>query len=189
MIGKKQQRMIVKEALKALGGKSVEQLSRRVCERFLDSSLFANSSVIMGYMAMRLEASPNLIMQRALDEGKQVVVPVVDFERKEIVPARLKSLTEGLIKDNYGIWQPEIIDPIDVELIDVVIVPALGYDTSGRRLGRGGGYYDKFLAKKGLNAKKCGFCLSCQILEEIATDTHDQPVDYLVTEDTFNKTL
>ncbi len=66
----------------------------------------------------------------------------------------------------------------------MIIVPGLVFDRTGFRLGRGGGYYDKFLADKKLRAKKCGFCFAEQLLKEdnLPVSKNDIAVDFLVND-------
>jgi 5-formyltetrahydrofolate cyclo-ligase len=64
-----------------------------------------------------------------------------------------------------------------------VIVPGLAFDSRGRRLGRGGGFYDRFLSQPDLTAVTCGVALEAQILEDLPREPHDVPVDLLITEE------
>ena len=70
---------------------------------------------------------------------------------------------------------------IDAKKIDCVIVPGAAFDVHGKRLGLGGGYYDRFL-KLAENAKKISLAFDFQILENIPTEPHDLPVDFIITE-------
>ena len=86
-------------------------------------------------------------------------------------------------KDQMGVPAPvdgARIDPGDLQL---VLVPGMAFDRSGRRLGRGGGFYDRFLARLAPGTLKIGFCFRCQVLEEIPTSDHDRLVDAIVTAD------
>jgi len=66
------------------------------------------------------------------------------------------------------------------EELDLVIVPGLGFTPDGHRLGRGGGYYDRFLATPGLRARLIGVCFSGQVFPLLPTEGHDRPVDQLI---------
>lgn len=70
------------------------------------------------------------------------------------------------------------------DVIDLVVVPALAYDERGNRLGRGGGFYDRFLGRTDLQAVKVGVAFDEQILPEVPMDNNDQPVDLVVTDRT-----
>jgi 5-formyltetrahydrofolate cyclo-ligase len=58
----------------------------------------------------------------------------------------------------------------------------MAYDRQGGRLGRGGGYYDRFLGQPGLRAVRCGLAFAEQVVDELPTAPHDQPVDIVVTD-------
>jgi len=179
---KKEQRDFLKGRLSAVSGYDIAVMSIRMCSNFVESELFGNSDVIMAYMAMAKEADPAGIIRAAIDAGKTVAVPVIDWDLRRIKPAILKSLTDGLEKDRYGILTP--IDPefIPASRIDVVIVPGLGFDKNCNRLGRGGGFYDKFLSDDTLKAVKCGFAFSVQVLDEIVVSEYDIKMDCIITE-------
>jgi len=72
--------------------------------------------------------------------------------------------------------------PVPREEIDVVLIPAVAFDRQGRRVGYGGGYYDRFLPEIP-RAARIGAAFACQIVAEIPPDPHDVPADWIVTED------
>ena len=67
--------------------------------------------------------------------------------------------------------------------IDLVVTPALGFDGKGNRLGRGGSCYDRFFANARLKAARCGFAFAQQQVETVPVAEHDEPVDFLVTDE------
>lgn len=73
-------------------------------------------------------------------------------------------------------------DPVDPSVPDVVIVPGLGFTATGRRLGRGGGWYDRFLAGRRADAVVIGVCFTEQVIDDVPVDVHDVPVDVVVTD-------
>ncbi len=182
MVKKQQMRDVLKQRLRGLSDKEIATMSRGMCDLFICSELFEKSNVIMAYMAMANEADPAGIIRAAMDAGKRVAVPVIDWDLRRIKPAIINSLTGGLEKDRYGILTPIAPEFIPVSQIDVVIVPGLAFDENGNRLGRGGGFYDKFFSDNTLKAVKCGFAFSLQVLENIAVAEQDRKVDCLITE-------
>ena len=64
----------------------------------------------------------------------------------------------------------------------MVVTPGLGFDRNGNRLGRGGGYYDRFFAHGRLKACKCGFAFAEQLIDSVPVTDHDQPMDMLITD-------
>lgn len=78
---------------------------------------------------------------------------------------------------------PDAPDPVDPSVPDVVVLPGLGFTPHGARLGRGGGWYDRFLARRGAGCVTIGVCFSEQLLDELPVDDHDVAVDVVVTDD------
>ena len=127
------------------------------------------------------EVSVDRILLEALRAGKTVTVPLI-VSRTEMQAAVLESL-ENLPLDRYGIRTvPEPAEIISPESIDLILVPGAGFTVSGCRMGRGAGYYDRFLEK----AKGFTLGITCDRLlrEQLPADSHDRKVDALVTETT-----
>jgi 5-formyltetrahydrofolate cyclo-ligase len=87
-------------------------------------------------------------------------------------------------------WHPRIREPVFAperivppEEIDLILVPGLAFTRDGQRLGRGGGFYDRYLASLPPRAMKLGICFQCQMLESLPSEEHDQRVHAIVTED------
>lgn len=102
---------------------------------------------------------------------------------RDIVPVEITSLNE-LTKNRYGILEP-VVDPqkiVAASDLHVVLVPGLAFDVTGNRLGRGGGYYDRFLANCPDHVLRIALAFECQIVESVPVSEHDQPVDVIVTE-------
>ena len=83
----------------------------------------------------------------------------------------------------FGLSQPVAESPlVEVELVDAVIIPGVAFDACGRRLGYGGGYYDRLLPSLGAGCTRIGFAFAEQILAEIPAEPHDAVVDLVVTQ-------
>lgn len=77
---------------------------------------------------------------------------------------------------------PDADAPIDPAVVDVVVVPGLGFTPDGHRLGQGGGWYDRFLARMRPDALKIGVGFDVQLVGELPTEEHDVTLDAVVTE-------
>ncbi len=137
---------------------------------------FFSSKVIFLYISVGDEADTVRLFNLSLEMGKRVCIP--KCEGKGIMRAIEVFGKDDLIPDKYGIpsAEGEEISPCD---IDFAIVPAVAFEKSGKRLGRGGGYYDRFL--ENLDAFTVGICHPCQILDEIQTEKHDVPVNLVIS--------
>jgi 5-formyltetrahydrofolate cyclo-ligase len=82
----------------------------------------------------------------------------------------------------FGILEPAGNETVEPGSIDFLLVPARGFDRQGNRLGRGGGYYDRYMSHPDFRATRCGVAYSAQVLDAIPHDAHDLPVHILVTE-------
>lgn len=82
----------------------------------------------------------------------------------------------------YGDLGARVVAPAE---IDVILVPGLAFTRRGERLGRGGGYYDRYLASLPVGTLKIGVCFDCQIVATLPMEPHDQTVDDVVTESGF----
>ena len=91
---------------------------------------------------------------------------------------------EPFIKNAMNILEPE--NPIKISEVDVFLVPGMAFTTSGKRLGRGGGYYDKLLSKYH-DTLKIGLTFNERIIEDIPTENHDISMDYVFTNDKYYK--
>ena len=91
---------------------------------------------------------------------------------------------EPIIKNALNILEPE--NPIKIKEVDVFLVPGVAYTSSGKRLGRGGGYYDKLLSKYP-DTLKIGITFNERILQDLPTESHDISMDYVFTNDKYYK--
>ena len=91
---------------------------------------------------------------------------------------------EPFIKNALNILEPE--NPIKIKEVDVFLVPGVAFTTSGKRLGRGGGYYDKLLSKYP-DTLKIGITFNERIMQDLPTENHDISMDYVFTNDKYYK--
>lgn len=158
-----------------------ETLSAEIVRKFLALAVYEKSSTVMAYASTPEEVQLREIFSDAFARGKKLVLPLI-VGAGEMVPVVVPSF-DALEAGAFGIAtvKENLREFVDAEKIDCVIVPGLAFDVSGRRLGLGGGYYDKFLPRA-VNAKKIALAYDFQIVEEIPVEPHDSPVDMIVTE-------
>ena len=165
--------------LKTLSQEDRVKFSRAVTAKFLASTVYKNSEVIMAYLSTAEEIQLNEFISTALDDGKILAVPFI--ERREMQAVRLPNL-DTLEVGAYKILtvKRDIRKIIDAEKIDCVITPGLAFDAEYNRLGKGGGYYDKFLSRA-VNAKKIALAYDCQLVEKVPVAPHYLKVDAVIT--------
>ncbi len=136
----------------------------------------------MLFLSMSDEIDTTAAIQEAWSTGKTVAVPKVDWSRRSMVPVAIQSLHEGLAAGRGGLRNPVGGPAVDLERIDLVVAPGLGFDRHGHRLGRGAGYYDRFLADPRVRAWRCGLCYVEQIVDAIPVTGTDQNMEWVVTD-------
>ena len=157
--------------------------STAACARLIRSVAFARASRVMLYMPMRSEVDVISVALEAFRLGKSVCVPRVDGSRKNMNAVETTSFDdESMDSDSLGVRAPKVGQEIPHEEIDLVIVPGVAFDMHGFRLGRGGGYYDRYLARFSRNTATIGVCFDVQFVEEIPTEPTDIAVHAVVSD-------
>ncbi|MBI4116059.1 MAG: 5-formyltetrahydrofolate cyclo-ligase [Candidatus Omnitrophica bacterium] len=163
----------LRQNLARVGPEERSRKSRIVLERLFSHPKFAVARTLLSYIAKDSEVETAPIFETARKEGKKVYAPRLNTDKKEFVIIEVKG-AEKLIANQYGILEPPL-DPKSIgnpEDLDLVIVPGLGFDKEGGRLGRGEGYFDQFL-KKAAKAYKIGLAFDCQMIERVPRGPHD----------------
>ncbi len=169
--------------LKEQREESRQKKSLQIKKKLFSQPLFLQSDTVMFYVAKREEVDTTVMIRDALKIGKKVVVPMILVNEKKIIPSQLLNPKKELEKGPYGIYQPkkQFMRKVLLKTIDLVIVPGVAFDRSGNRLGRGGGYFDRFLSKfTKRNVPVFGLAFKFQILNKLPVFSHDIPVNKLI---------
>ncbi len=143
---------------------------------------FRRAKVLMFYVSKDGEVETMPMIEAALAGGKVVLVPVVQVREKKMVVSKIMDPNKDLVKGPYGIYQPKAhLEVYHPRLIDLAIVPGVAFDEKGNRLGRGMGYYDKFLVGLRRKVPKIGLAFDFQVIKQLPALSHDQPVTTLLT--------
>jgi 5-formyltetrahydrofolate cyclo-ligase len=175
-------RLILKER-RGLGPAWAEAASLRLQERVLALEVWRAARRAAVYIALRGEAGTDRLVQECRACGRAVAVPAMRAQGDYgFVWWQEGDVMEG---GPLGTREPAAKRWLSPGELDVVIVPALAYDAAGRRLGHGGGYYDRLLAAggAGAGALKVGLGFGFQVLERIPAGEQDICVDWVVTEE------
>lgn len=140
------------------------------------------SEVIAAYVGVRGELSLDRWIAQALERGQRVALPRVSGPgQMDLV--EVTDLKAQLAPGAYGLLEP-IGPPLEEPLIHTALIPGVVFDLDGGRLGQGGGFYDRWLARRedmGLKTLKVGVGYAWQMLDEPLTlDAHDQRMDWLI---------
>lgn len=167
--------------------KNKDQLSRRIVRAFMSLPEYATASTVLFYVNVRSEVRTRLDLADALDSDKTIVVPWCNAD-DELELFRLDNMDE-LELGMYKILEPRKNlrqlpeKQVDVEDLDLVMVPGVGFDVRGARMGHGKGYYDKLLEHARTDTPLIALAFECQMFEEIPVAGHDVFMDKVITED------
>lgn len=180
-------RRILHESRSALSAARVQKLSAAVQTRVLRSQAYRRARAVVLYAAVDNEVRTDLILTAALESGRPVYYPRLDRSRHGLVAARVTQECE-LRPDAWGIPAPAASAALDPSELGgaVVCVPGLGFSPAGQRLGRGGGHYDRMLARLDPSAVTVGLAYGFQLLEVMPERPHDRRLDFIITESTVH---
>ena len=158
-------------------------LSGRIVATILDLPTFQNADVVLAYASFGTELQTDELLRRVLDDGRVLVLPRVEGGGLGLYEVR--DLASDLAPGTGGIREPvpDQCPAVDRGGVGFALIPGVAFDRGGRRLGYGGGFYDRLLAG-GLpgGTPLVSGAFEVQILDEVPTDPHDAPVDVVVTE-------
>ncbi|HEY7788570.1 MAG TPA: 5-formyltetrahydrofolate cyclo-ligase [Casimicrobiaceae bacterium] len=159
------------------------QASQAIAARIADLDSFARARVVLLTLPCRSEWDARLLAHRALAAGKVVVAPRVDTSTRMLRPFQIDDLERDVESGYRGIPEPRVTcREIALERVEWVLVPGLAFDASRRRLGYGGGYYDRLLPSVPPAASRVAGAFDVQIVDAVPTAPHDVAVDCIVTE-------
>ena len=157
-------------------------LAKKLCAQ---PSVFQRS-ILFIYCSYRSEVETGEIIRCAIEQGKIVCVPLTVPATRQLQAIAIRDPQADLAPGYKGIPEPAGFPsngPVISGCIEVAIIPGVGFDRRGHRLGYGAGYYDRFLALEAPQALRIGLAYSCQVLAELPAEPHDVPMDMLITEE------
>ena len=165
----------IRQIKRQLTSRQLEELSLPVLARL--RPLLQDAAVVMAYYSLPDELNTHRLLDELVEEGKTVLLPeVVDDETMVVRRYRSRAdLREGA----FHIMEPVGELFTDYRQIDVVLVPGVAFDADGHRLGRGRGYYDRFLTSHP-DIYRIGVCFPFQRVAEVPAEAHDISVNELI---------
>ncbi len=170
----------IREALAALSEDELARRSAAVRELLLKRPLWMKAQSVLLYAPLRGEVDVWPLLQAAVGQGKVAALPRYSRTRGQYVACRVQD-PEGEVRvARFGIREPvESCAELDLNLLDLVLVPGVAFDLSGRRLGRGRGYYDLLLSS--FRGKTCGIAFDEQVVGEVPVEAHDILLNCILT--------
>ena len=154
-----------------------------ILDKLIELPEFKTATTILFYASFDGEVETFELMKKAQKLGKKIVLPLINRNETEIIPVLVNNLEEDLEYGQYGIKQPKsnLSKNAEFNQLDLVIVPAVAFDKQNNRLGRGAGYYDRFLKKISPDIPFIGIAFDFQIVDQLPRHTEDIPVSLVIT--------
>ncbi|MBL7032490.1 MAG: 5-formyltetrahydrofolate cyclo-ligase [Nitrospira sp.] len=152
--------------------------------RLFNLEEFIDAKSVLMYVSFRTEVDTFGQLKGILCLGKKLIVPFVNSNQKTLILYEIKDTSE--LKPGYmGIPEPEVSEDRKVELndIDLIVVPGTGFDIKGDRIGYGGGYYDRLLSSASKKITTIALAFEEQIVENIPAEPHDMKMNIIVTDE------
>ncbi|MGQ9730980.1 MAG: 5-formyltetrahydrofolate cyclo-ligase [Candidatus Zipacnadales bacterium] len=158
--------------------------SRAIYHRIVESAEFARARVVLLFASFGSEVDTTALLSYALQTGRRLLLPRVEPNLRKLELREVRSLPMDLAPGTWGILEPlpHRCPELPLEQVDFMLVPGVAFDRELRRLGYGGGYYDRLLAEFRPEATAVGICYDMQLVPEVPTTEHDLRVPLLITE-------
>lgn len=175
-------RTIALEALRTITPQARASASAAACTRLLALPAFAAAPAIMLYAPDVLEIDVRPIAEAAWRQGKRVGMPRVDWARRAMVAALIEDWERDLVPGPRGFPDPIPTAPVIPEgELALIVVPGVAFDPHGGRVGRGAGFYDRFLASPHVRGARIGVAFDEQIVQGVPMESWDVRLDAVVT--------
>lgn len=173
---KKQLRNKIRSIKRQYSSSQLEELSLHVLDQLDTNEHLCQAKVILAYYSLNDEVNTHQYIDHLIEIGKQVLLPVVVDSKNMIL--REYTGKQDLKEGAYHIQEPigKLFPQKEYSKIELGIIPGIGFDKQGNRLGRGKGYYDRFLTKVP-QMYKIGICFPFQLVEQVPTNITDIPMD------------
>ena len=158
--------------------------SARIAENLYALPAYSSAGAVMFFITFGSEVDTRPMIEETIRRGKLALAPKAVPENRDLIPAQIIDWERDLAPGAYNIPEPrsETLRPRDPKIIDLLIVPGVGFDPGGGRLGYGGGYYDRFFERLKPGVPLVAIAFEMQILPHIPLDQWDRKVDIIITE-------
>lgn len=188
---KKQIRKDILEVRRSMDIDKKDTYDTLIEKSFFESSFYKEAKNIFIYISYDSEINTKRIINRAINERKNIYVPRTEFDTKLMNAVKINDFS-NLVESRYGILEPKKEEPfIDPNELDIIVVPGVAFDKNGGRIGYGAGYYDRYFKRINEENKsriiKLALIYDFQLIDEVPTDEEDVLIDAVLTEKQFIK--
>lgn len=169
---------------RALSKEEVNERSGIIISKLMDLDVFKKSKTIMLYLSFKNEVDTYELIEWCFKNNKSVVAPYNIINERKMIPCEIKNLNDNIQKSSLGVFEPniDVVNEVNLNSIDLIIVPGVAFDKNKNRLGFGGGYYDRFLSRRIKSIPTVAICYDFQLLDEVPVGNFDIPMDMIITE-------
>jgi 5-formyltetrahydrofolate cyclo-ligase len=170
----------IRSRLRASSNAERARASEAIRWRLQEQAVWHRARAVLYFASRPAEPDLWLSIASALEGGKRVCLPRSVLDQDAFCAAEVRDLRNDIVPGRFGIREPGLHCPeIPLNRLDLILVPGLGFDRSGHRLGRGKGYYDRWLAAR--SGLTCGVAFDEQLLDAVPVGPHDVSLDCIVT--------
>ena len=156
------------------------QLSAQMCALMEQQPIWQEARTVLFYLPTGTEPDVSSLLRKALAAGKTVAIPRFVTQQRRYEARRIKDLERDVVPGQFRIREPRPgCALVRLNQLDLALVPGVGFDLGGCRLGRGGGHYDRLLAQ--VPGHKCGLAFEWQVVKEIPWEPHDIRLNSILT--------
>ena len=174
----------IRERIARLNESERHAASVAACERLIALDPFKSANTVMLYLPMADEVDVTNVALRCFQRGISVCAPRINWETKRLTPTEIHDFDDAIEIGRNSVPEPSPGRPIPPSDIDFIVIPGVAFDAHGARVGRGGGFYDRFLGCSGLRSRtiRCGIGFDVQMVDEAPSLAHDVRLDMVVTD-------
>ena len=157
--------------------------SARITQQFLALDAWKNARCVLAYLSFGSEFDTAALVDDARTSGKTLCLPRVDRDRRELAIHRFDDLTADVQAGVWGIREPRPDRPtVTLDRVDFVLVPGVAFTPRCERLGYGGGFYDRLIARFAQRPPLVAAAFDVQMRDEIPLSKRDRSIDLVITE-------
>jgi len=177
----------MKRRLKETGREEFKTQGAASAALLRSSPVWSCYQTVFLFLSMNSEIDTQPLLESALKDGKKVFAPKVSFvpnDAEKLVFYNITSAEGPWEKGAFGIREPAASgEPAGSEdLPALIVVPGLAFDRNGNRLGKGGGYYDRFFGELDTEYAAIGLCMDFQVVDFVPTGEKDKKMDWVLTQ-------
>jgi len=175
---KRSLRNLIRQRKKQHSSGELSRMSADIVKKLLRDKHLQEAGTVLAYYSLPDEVDTHALVDILVADNKRVVLPVINASDE--IELREYTSPEDMREGCFHIMEPVGRLFTDTGRIDVALVPGMSFDSRGNRLGRGKGYYDRFLSTLPSTLYKIGVCFDFQKVDAVPHESHDIPMDTVI---------